>query len=446
MNTHTHFPRPLRGLTLALALGAGLFLAGCAGSGDDPSNGSSVISLDLNLPDSLTGGTLAAAATGVSIGKAAASGSEPCAFLGNGDDDDSFRNGYNMTRFMVSAVATWSCVTDNLIEIAATVPHDGQIHETDNDTQAVDYKADDPTHYSVSDDSASQITARLYYAYDRVTPPTADDDAGFYVSWNTADNGDITGRLVIDLSKMNPTDHKADDPVKMRMDFTYTTFTKVADMYLQFDDGNPWADGLRIQVSKDLAANPLQQVFTARGLMAMKAQFLPVSGIDELPQLRMYTVSDSLGKGAAIAEYVDVALGLEIDATTGDNLGNYLFNKTDRYFFRADQDWDWIDKTITSSAYRGGRNIVSAQYSLDNIEAYLSLDPTYFDSNCLNVGDQCNELLNAIVADGFAGQEQNQGTDPMDWRSTAVASPDYLTTVYPNGSDWTGAFEPVFTP
>jgi hypothetical protein len=62
------------------------------------------------------------------------------------------------------------------------------------------------------------------------------------------------------------------------------------------------------------------------------------------------------------------------------------------------------------------------------------------------MGDDCTELLNAIFEDGFAGQESNQGMDPNDWRSTAIQNPVYLDSVYPNGSDWNGAFDFSFTP
>lgn len=46
----------------------------------------------------------------------------------------------------------------------------------------------------------------------------------------------------------------------------------------------------------------------------------------------------------------------------------------------------------------------------------------------------------------FRRQEPNQGSDPLDWRSMAITSPDYLTTVYPNGVSWDGAFDPSYTP
>ncbi len=440
-----------RALLSIVTLGALLAMGGCSDSSDTTVADSPGKLLDLGLPDSLTGGTATVAVSNnipraAGISKAAA-GDEPCFYHGV-EDDDVFRNGYRMTKFMVSAVATWTCLTDTIIDLSRSIPHDGLIREAENDTRAADYEADEPTHYSVTDDSATQTTVRVYYGYDRDTPPTSGDNPGLFISWDETANGDITGRLVVDASTIDPANRDPEDPVNMRIDFTYTDTAKLADMFLRFDTGNAWADGLRIEVNKDLTASPLGQVFTARGLMEMKAQFAPVAGISELPQLRMYTVSDRLGEGAAVADFVDMSLPLEIDASSGDHLGNYLFDKTDIYFFDADQrsaePWDWIDKTITDSQYRDGRNLVTISEA--DIIDFLGLSLTYFSgTECANVGDDCTEMLNAIFADGFAGQEQNQGADPMDWRSTAITSPAYLDSVYPNGSDWTGAFEPIFT-
>jgi len=449
-----------RGFAIALVLGAAVFSAGCSDSGENNSNepvGSSLLSL--NLPDSLTGGTeasnhlsLASRALNVAksgnVAKSSSGVGEPCFYSGV-EDDDVFRNGYRMSKFMISAVATWTCLSDTIIDLSDSVPHDGLIQEAENDTLAANYDADEPTHYSVTDDSAAQTTVRLYYGFDRSMPPTSGDNPGFFLSWNEADNGDISGRMVVDASSIDPLDSDPEAPTDMRVDFDYTDTVKVADMFLRFDNGNAWADGLRIEITKDLTASSLGQVFTARGLMEMKAQFVPVDGITELPQLRMYTVSDRLGEGAAVAEFVDVSLPLEIDTVTGDHLGNYLFDKTDIYFFDANQNsttpWDWIDKTITDSQYRGGRNLVTMTTA--DIISFLSLSPTYFSgTECANPGDDCTVLLNAIFTDGFADQEQNQGMNPMDWRSTAITSPTYLVSVYPNGSNWIGAFDFTFTP
>ncbi|HHI94492.1 MAG TPA: hypothetical protein ENK04_13425 [Gammaproteobacteria bacterium] len=450
----------LRGVAAALVLGAAIFSVGCSGSGgssnSDEPTGSRLFSL--SLPDSLTGGvaasnprSLASRALNVAksgnVARSSNDVGEPCFY--DGVEDDVFRNGYRMSKFMISAVATWTCLSDTIIDLSNSVPHDGLIQEAENDTMAANYEADEPTHFSVTDDSATQTTVRLYYGFDRSVPPTSGDKPGFFLSWNEADNGDVSGRMVVDGNNIDPLNSDPEAPVDMRVDFNYTDTAKVADMFLRFDNGNAWADGLRIEVTKDLTVSPLGQVFTARGLMEMKAQFMPVSGITEIPQLRMYTVSDRLGEGAAVAEFVDMSLPLEIDADTGDHLGNYIFDKTDIYFFDANQNsvtpWDWIDKRITDSQYRGGRNLV--KMTTADIISFLGLSPTYFSgTECANVGDDCTVMLNAIFADGFAEQEQNQGMNPMDWRSTAITSPAYLGSVYPNGSDWSGAFDLTFMP
>ncbi|HEX5635595.1 MAG TPA: hypothetical protein VFY78_00785, partial [Gammaproteobacteria bacterium] len=245
-------------------------------------------------------------------------------------------------------------------------------------------------------------------------------------------------------------------PVMMRMDFNYSGTQQVADMFLQFDAGNHWADGFRIQMTKDLTANALGKVFEARGMINMKAQFLPLSGISEIPDVQLYSVSDGFGNGAAIAELQDMALPLPVNIFTGNTLGNYLLTKRDVYYFEYDMDWDYINKTVTASEYRGGRTTpatggswIPFDPSLDLIVTELALDTGYFTgSQCTNVGDDCNQLLNKVYdfVNGFAQQEANQGTEPADWRSTSINSAVYLNTVYPNGIDWNGAFDFSFTP
>ena len=131
--------------------------------------------------------------------------------------------------------------------------------------------------------------------------------------------------------------------------------------------------------------------------------------------------------------------------------------KRDEYYFEFDMDWDYINKTVTSSEFRGDRTtpatggtwVLPFDPSLDLIVTELALDPAYFTGSlCANIGDDCNDLLNKVYdfINGFAGQEANQGTEPLDWRSTAINSAVYLNSVYPNGVDWTGAFDFSFTP
>jgi hypothetical protein len=457
----------LNKIFVPVLLSSSIFITACGGGTD--SNNSQVQginspSLDMNIPASVSGGTqqvtpqaqfMAATVTGSQqVVSAVESGTgQPCTHIGV-DQDDPFRNGYQITKLLVSAVATWTCIADVLIDVAAYVPNDGQIHETDNIKSTPGYDREDPTHYSVTSDSETQTTVRLYYNYDRLTPPQVGEDPQFFISWNSTSKDIIDGRMIIDGLKINPDDRKEKDPTMMRMDFNYTAAEKNADIFMQFDNGNPWAEGFRIHVKKDLTANPLRDVFLARGLIKMKAQFLPVSGITEIPNIQMFTVSDSFGNGAAIAEFQDVSLPMELNATSNNHLGNYLFTKNDVYYFDYDSDWDYINKTITSSAFRGGRTTpatggtwVPFDPSLDVIISGLALDASYFTGSlCANDGDDCNDLLNAAFADGFAGQEKNQGSDPLDWRSAILAQPAYLDSVYPNGSSWDGAFDYSYLP
>lgn len=438
---------------LVVVLIGSLLLLGCGKSTDNKNSETKTktFALDLQLPNSLTGGGSTASKTKNKALYSSTGIGQPCSFIGV-DDDDPFRNGYQMTKFMVSAVAAWTCIGDLLIDFADVIEHSGTIVEADNDKSNPTYDPEDPTHYSVTDDSNTQTTIRLYYGYSRDVPPLEGEDPQFYISWNNGDNNSIEGRMIIDILNMNPDNYKTDDPVMMRMDFNYNDTEKVADMFLRFDDNNEWADGLRIEVTKDLTVNNFGKVFLARGLMNMKAQFLPVDDITEVPDLQMYTVSDSFGNGAAVAELQNLSLPLELN--TGNHLGNYLSTKNDVYFFDDDQDWEYIKKIITSSEYRGSRTTsqtggswIPFDPSLDLIVSALELDSDYFTgSKCVDIGNDCTGLLNAIFKDGFDDQEPNQGADPMDWRSDAIANPIYLNTVYPDGINWDGAFDFSFTP
>ena len=263
----------------------------------------------------------------------------------------------------------------------------------------------------------------------------------------------IEGKMIIDISVIEPESDNENGLAMMRMDFDFDQDQRSADMFLRFDDDNIWADGFRIQITRDLNANPLEQVFTARGLIEMAGQFFTVAGISETPDIQLYTVADLLGNGATIEEVQDFSLPLLLNFFLNNHLGDYLFTKRDVYYFEDDQDWDYINKTISSSEYRGSRNTpvtggtwLPFNPSIDMINTALSLPAGYFSAGqCENIGDDCNALLNAVFENGFSDQEQNQGTNPMDWRSVALDNADYLTSVYPNGIDWDGAFDQTFT-
>ena len=464
-------PQMIPNFKTSVALTAVLLSNLLVACNEDTTAGSTPVSdnptIDLAIPASLTGGSassepelVVAAKTllspNSSIQMAKASTGQPCSYLGHEDKDDPFRNGYETSKFMISVMASWTCIADLLIDVSGFVPHNGEIIETENDNNADDFEADEPTHYSVTDDSDTQVTVRLYYNYSRSQPPVAGEKAQFYVSWNEAENGDVEGRMIIDGVAVDWENHDSEDPSMMRMDFNFTDVQQTADMFLQFDDNNIWANGFRIAIIKDLAINPLLKVFEARGLINMKAQFAPVTNISEIPDVHLYTVSDALGNGASVAEFQNLSLPLELNPSLGNHLGNYIFSKQDVYFFEHDMDWEYINKTVLFSEYRGERTTpaidgtwIPFDPSLDLIITALNLDNDYFtNAKCADIGDGCNELLNAVFdhTGGFAGQEENQGSDPLDWRSAAIESADYLTSVYPNGVDWTGAFEHSFTP
>ena len=448
-------------LLLPVVIAGSSLIAACSSSEESAGVVPNGISIDMQIPESMTGGS-AEASSQLNIAKAAeaplavTSTGQPCSYTGV-EDDDIFRNGYQTTRFMVSAMATWTCIADLLIDVADLVPHNGEIVETDNDSNADNYDPDEPTHYSVIDDSETQTSIHLYYGYGRSNPPVSGETPQFYISWNEQANGEVEGKLIIDGTGVDWEDHQADDPVMMRMDFNYTETQKVADMYLQFDQGNIWADGFRIEMTKDLTANSLEKVFQARGMIEMKAQFIPLSGITEIPDVQIYSVSDAFGNGASVAEIQNMSFPLPVNIFTGNTLGNYLLSKRDEYYFEFDMDWDYINKTVTSSEYRGARTtpvtggtwVLPFDPSLDLIVTELALDPGYFTgAQCATVGDECNDLLNKVYdfINGFAGQEANQGVEPLDWRNTAINSAQYLQSVYPNGIDWTGAFDFSFVP
>ncbi len=441
---------------IPLILSSFILLAGCAETDDTSNTGKDSLSLDLQLPDSLTGGLTVqnSSVAFKSMQANKASTGTPCSYPGNENEDDLFENGYKTTRFLVSTMATWTCIADLIIDIADIIPHNTGIIESDNDIQTDNYDPSEPTHYSITDDSDSQITARMYYGYNRANPPTSNSIPEFYISWSTTSDDNVEGKMVITSIEFLGHDIDPEDPVNMRMDFDFDENNRRADMFLQFDENNPWADGMRIEITKDLNASVLGQVYTARGMIKMNAQFKAVESISEIPDIQFYTVSDMAGNGAAIEEIQQMSLPLVLNAELNNHLGNYLFTKNDVYYFTDSSDWEYINKNITSASYQGGRSTAESggswvpfNPSLDFIITALELDSNYFTGDiCSEIDSSCVELLNAVFRDGFAEQEQNQGTNPLDWRSTALQNATYLNTVYPNGENWDGAFELSFTP
>jgi len=189
----------------------------------------------------------------------------------------------------------------------------------------------------------------------------------------------------------------------------------------------------------------------ARAKMDLKAQFTSDASMDtfisETPVYNVYTMASSTGAGAAIAEMSDIGLGFNL--AVGSHLGNFLFEKTDIFFFSAIGDSEYVNKSITTAIYKGGRTANAT--TMNDIEGYLDLSDTYYDDTCNDTTTDCDTMFTALFSDpDFGGQEQNSGADPGDARSTtinAVTSTSYLSSVYPTGSTtWDSVFDMTFTP
>lgn len=404
-------------------------------------------SLDMELPDSLTGGAISAGAlTRAVLGTQAASDGPNCDFQGSGDDD-AFQNGYNMTRFLVGAVASWMCISDFLIEQIATLPFptDGSILDISDPTDPTG-----PSGIRLTLNSATQTTMELFF-------DSATTGPGVYLSWNTV-SGSTTGRLVLASGFLDDgSDPEA--PNAMRMDFTVTSAERVADMFLSFPDTHPNLNGFRIQVTKDLS-NPVDApTFTALGRLDLSQQWDPgyeaQFPTDTPPSLLLYTVSDGNGNGAAIASFDGVGISFDLTSFLLGHLGFYKYTKDDTYVFDSLGVSVWVDKNITTATFENspvGRNSNTA--NLDAIEGFLGLPTDYFTATCANDGDDCSTLLNLVFADGAYGAEANSGADPGDWRTTiinGITGTDYLPSICPNDAltctyDDTDVFDQSFTP
>jgi len=351
---------------LPFALVALLFIGACS---DDNTTATTTTTdtptVDMSFPSALTGGesssgaltnALAAVTGEDNIETRTSDGAPHCSFAGAGSGQDPFQNGYVMTKFLVGMVAEWMCMTDFLIGAVSTmsIPADGSIltiPEDPDDSGA-------PSGISVTTDSATQKTIRLYWNSDNTTP-------GMYFSWNT--NGASTqGKLVITAAMMNDS-NDSNAPNGMRLDFSLETASQTADLFLGFPAGNSMSvSGFRTQVTKNLDSSATP-VFTALGRMDMSGQFM--SGFDTAipgtppPTMLIYSVSDTNGEGAAIASFTNVGISFDFTSSSLGHLGYYLTTKTDKYFFTSAGASQWINKSFTSATFEGGRTSNSGELS-----------------------------------------------------------------------------------
>jgi len=201
-------------------------------------------SINMSLPTSLTGSANPSSSITTVEVNYAESGEPNCSFEGNGSgDSDPFKNGYTMSRFLVSTTATWMCFGDWMMDTVMGMgwPVDGVIQTISEDPA----DPDSPTGISITQDSATKTTIRLYWNSDITTP-------GMFISWNTV-GGTTTGKMVLGSVFMNGGD-SSDAPERMRMDFTIEdSVRQVADMFLAFPAASNVFTGFRTEVVKNLA-------------------------------------------------------------------------------------------------------------------------------------------------------------------------------------------------
>jgi len=386
-------------------------------------------SLEMDLPDTLTGG----ASSSKVLGGVWAKGGPNCSFEG-GSQSNPFENGHAMTKFLTGIAQSQLCLADYLSNVAIEmdIAVDGELHAVPgNDSGS-------PSHIQVTANSDTQTTVQLYWNNDKTNP-------SLFLSWNVS--GSVTsGRMVLDAAAMGNSDSGAPDSV--RVDFTQTDSAATANVYMAFPDTNSFLTGFRVQLIEDktLASTAVNRI-VVKGRMDMKDQFGAASDstmstyITEIPNLKVYTLSDGDGKGAAVAIMSDMGLSL-------GTLGYYIHTKRDEYFFASDGTSEWVEKTVTDATYKGGKTADTATDSY--VDSALGITSGTTNACGLGTASSCVTLMQGIYTAGWSGQEQNSGADPGDDRTSlvdAITSDDMLSSVYPSGeSSWDNVFDMSFTP
>lgn len=469
-------------LWLPVLIGLSLALMACGSSDSSSSSSSDPVpqygpDLSLSLPDSLTGGKVAPLGmsskfTPMSM-RPMAAGGDPCNFHGHGSGDP-FENGHKMTKFLVGAVASWTCITNQFIRFIDLLVFLG-IDKDGTPLDLVDpsHKAGDATWLSVDEVSPDVTVVKLYWTADQVLPIAGDE--GFYLRWDTT-GGDLTGKMVVDVADIanDPGDpyDPDEDPAYLRLDFTRDAFQKTGDLYLGFSATHPWvkSSGWRINVVKRLdGAYPK---YTAMGVIDMTAQWDtryngPPDFFSEFPQLKSFAVASSSGQGAAEARMANLGLVLFPVDTDNDHLGTFLFTKDDRYYFGGGSPV--VFKDVTAATYKGYHDIGAGGDIADALAVDAIIDFTMASKGdpvpyagteyvgCTTGTDaDCITFLNALFSGGDFGSEANVGTQPAvgDQRRDALDGADatYYADACPDdgtpGCTWdeivdTGVFEMV---
>ena len=452
MTQHPVLRTGVRTLFLVFTVGALALTAGCDVTTDDSASSSSSsnsssssdtysgsgVSVSIAYPDTLTGGsvtgTTALTRTIAHLGGRAEAG---CFYQGN---PNWWVNGYNMTQFLIGTSATWTCIAESLITLAALLPlPNGVIIDISDATDP-----DSPTGIRYSKDGEINV---FEFFFDGNTV-----DSDVWTAWVESDVGsgtEVEGRLVLS-DRMLSGGADPTDLIGLRVDFYIGSSLETAGLFVAFADTTDLI-GFRADVAHDLSGT--FPAFTAKGIVELREQWdtdFVAAGITTTPDLRIITYASDDGEGATIGRFVDAGLSLN-DGTS--DYGLYLFSKDDIYYFAADGSSEFINKSIDAASYVGERSISTT--SLDYVEALLGLGAPYFDTFCYDEtatddASDCTAFVQSLFQyvdpDGntLFGMEPNSGTVPADSRFdliNGVTDGDYLDSALP-----VDVFAQTFTP
>ena len=379
--------------------------------------------LQMGVPGSMKYSTASSSISSSQDGYSAAITTETdengCPALKEGEN--LFENGYTMTKFLVVLSENQACWADLLM----TATHASYINEgkisTGNTTGLSAYQIDQ-----------SGDTYQLWFWFASAASPT------FYMTWTGTSSTNSSGRFI----NAQLSDATADLSA-VRFEFTRSTTSAVNKIYVKYaNDASFDAEGFHSEVTKTTSGSVISYV--AKGILSFKSQFgdnIPAD-VTEKPNLSMVTVSDGDGKGAAIADFTNVAIRFK--DTTWD-LGAYLFTLKDRLYFDANGASEWQKKEITTATYAGStvRSGIDLLTIIDCLQINscfgetIDLPDTYFTSPCDATDNaDCTDFIQAVYETGWGGNYDNSDTaeDTNDGRYTELNNAVQLTTVWPSGA------------
>ena len=426
-----------RGKAALAPLLCGLLLSGCGFGVEEPPTFSDFIPrIDLGLPLSLTG------ASGGDSGK------ENCAFAAL-NEAGHYRDSYRLSRYLGSLTATWTCAVDGLGSGVSLMYSQGTLSTDGSFTWLTQPTPDSPRGFRADEDPVTgQRTLRFYY-YNHTTP-------GLYVSLQTV-GGVTNGRAIVDMPKVmgGPPDPAAVPPTNLRMDFMLWQGGKTADIYGAFNPTNlpgwdaPHLEGIHMKWGKNHSTGEV----VLQGLFALKKQplFDAYAG-PHTPPPPQKLFAHAAGNGAGVSRALIQRLAMVLDdPAAGFNLGAYVFDKTDTFYFNADPAGvaDWLERAVGAAEYDSLNDTAGTPYESE-LETRIGQQDAV--QTCVGAGGPdpaCVSLLNAIFAQGaLPGIDPNTPGAPLpDGRPQALSNAKYLDTLYPPlKNDWAGVFDQNYTP